>query len=84
MGNFTEEAILDVRQTWYAMCSETDYMLGEVMDVARRTGHQNNTVIIFTSGAVPLCAAPAPFAWRTDARCSFPPPLLLSVKITAR
>jgi arylsulfatase A-like enzyme len=57
MGSFTDQAVLDIRQTWYAMCSETDFMLGEVINVARETGHLNNTVIIFTSDHVSLPAS---------------------------
>ena len=31
------------------MCAETDWMLGRVMDAANRTGHLDNTYIVFVS-----------------------------------
>ena len=47
-GNNNSDAdILKVRKTYYAMCSETDWMLGTVMDTANKTGHLKNTFIIF-------------------------------------
>jgi len=47
--NFSDAEILEVRKTYYAMCAETDYLLGRVMDAARRTGHLENTYIVFLS-----------------------------------
>ena len=47
---FTDEEILKVRRTYYAMCAETDYLLGRVLDAAERTGHTlENTYIVFVS-----------------------------------
>ncbi|XP_062874377.1 arylsulfatase K [Trichomycterus rosablanca] len=48
-GNFSEEEIRDIRASYFAMCAETDSMLGEVIGALRDTGLLNNTVLIFTS-----------------------------------
>ena len=47
--DFTEEEILTVRKTYYAMCAETDYLLGQVYSLAEATGHLENTYTIFVS-----------------------------------
>ena len=47
--NFTEAEILMVRKTYYAMCAETDYLLGQVYNLAQATGHLKNTYTIFVS-----------------------------------
>ena len=36
--NFTEDEIVQVRRTYYAMCAETDYLLGRVLDALKATG----------------------------------------------
>lgn len=38
--NFTDQEILKVRKTYYAMCAETDYMLGRVLDALDATGQR--------------------------------------------
>uniref|UniRef100_UPI00398E70A4 arylsulfatase K isoform X1 n=1 Tax=Pristiophorus japonicus TaxID=55135 RepID=UPI00398E70A4 len=48
-GNFTNREIQNIRAFYYAMCAETDLMLGEILTALRDTGLQNNTYIIFTS-----------------------------------
>ncbi|XP_063050460.1 arylsulfatase K [Engraulis encrasicolus] len=48
-SNFTVEEIRDIRAYYYAMCAETDSMLGEVISALRDTGLLNNTVLLFTS-----------------------------------
>uniref|UniRef100_A0A8C1HF28 Arylsulfatase K n=1 Tax=Cyprinus carpio carpio TaxID=630221 RepID=A0A8C1HF28_CYPCA len=48
-GHFTEEEIRNIRAFYYAMCAETDSMLGEVIDSLRDTGLLNRTVVLFTS-----------------------------------
>ncbi|NP_001070625.1 arylsulfatase K isoform X1 [Danio rerio] len=48
-GHFTEEEIRNIRAFYYAMCAETDGMLGEVMAALRDTGSLNKTVVLFTS-----------------------------------
>ncbi|XP_055489293.1 arylsulfatase K [Leucoraja erinacea] len=48
-GNFTYRNIKDIRGFYYAMCAETDLMLGKILKVLRDTGIQNNTYLIFTS-----------------------------------
>eukprot|EP01063_Lacrimia_lanifica_P011129 TRINITY_DN1790_c1_g4_i1.p1 TRINITY_DN1790_c1_g4~~TRINITY_DN1790_c1_g4_i1.p1 ORF type:complete len:571 (+),score=183.33 TRINITY_DN1790_c1_g4_i1:52-1764(+) len=46
---YSEEQILKVRKTYYAMCSETDYMLGEVIDAMHTYGFADNTWVVFVS-----------------------------------
>ncbi|GCB65645.1 hypothetical protein scyTo_0007762 [Scyliorhinus torazame] len=48
-GNFTNQEILDIRAFYYAMCAETDLMLGEILTALNDTGFQKNTYVIFTS-----------------------------------
>ncbi|XP_043920066.1 arylsulfatase K [Protopterus annectens] len=48
-SNFTEQEIRDIRAHYYAMCAETDAMLGEILSTLAETGLLQNTVIIFTS-----------------------------------
>ncbi|KAG9261875.1 arylsulfatase K isoform X1 [Astyanax mexicanus] len=48
-GIFSEQEIKDIRAFYYAMCAETDGMLGEVISTLRDTGLLNNTVLLFTS-----------------------------------
>ncbi|XP_026862047.2 arylsulfatase K isoform X1 [Electrophorus electricus] len=48
-GNFTEQEIRHIRAFYYAMCAETDAMLGEVIGTLRETGLLNSTVVVFTS-----------------------------------
>ncbi|XP_048384347.2 arylsulfatase K [Stegostoma tigrinum] len=48
-GNFTNQEILDIRSFYYAMCAETDLMLGEILTALHDTGLEKNTYVIFTS-----------------------------------
>ncbi|KAM6965170.1 arylsulfatase K [Aplochiton taeniatus] len=48
-GNFTEEEIRNIRAYYYAMCAETDAMLGQVISTLRDSGLLNNTIVIFTA-----------------------------------
>ena len=48
-GNFSADEILRVRKTYYAMVSETDYMLGLVIKACKNAGLYDNTVVIFLS-----------------------------------
>ncbi|XP_072289736.1 arylsulfatase K isoform X2 [Eucyclogobius newberryi] len=48
-GVFTKEEIISIRAFYYAMCAETDDMLGEIIASLRETGVLNNTVLIFTA-----------------------------------
>lgn len=48
-GNFTEEDVKSIRAFYYAMCAETDAMLGQVISALRETGLLNNTIVIFTA-----------------------------------
>ena len=47
--NYTDQEILKVRKTYYAMCYETDYMLGRVIQALKQYGHYDNTFIVFVS-----------------------------------
>jgi arylsulfatase K len=47
--NFTDEEILRVRKTYYAMCAETDLMLGTVIDTLKATAQYERSFIIFLS-----------------------------------
>jgi len=47
--NFSRDQIVQVRRTYYAMCAETDYLLGRVLDALKATGQYANTYIIFLS-----------------------------------
>ncbi|KAL2091866.1 hypothetical protein ACEWY4_011664 [Coilia grayii] len=48
-SSFSLEEIRNIRAYYYAMCAETDSMLGEVISALRDTGLLNNTVLLFTS-----------------------------------
>lgn len=48
-GVFTEEEVKNIRVFYYAMCAETDAMLGQVISALRETGLLNNTVVIFVA-----------------------------------
>jgi arylsulfatase A-like enzyme len=41
--------ILAVRRSYWAAAAEADALLGAVLDVANRTGHLDNTLVIFTA-----------------------------------
>lgn len=47
--DFTDKEILTVRKTYYAMCAETDFLMGRVLDAANRTGNLDDTYVIFLS-----------------------------------
>ena len=46
---FTDEKVLKTRAIYYAMCAETDAMVGTVMDEMDRLGLADNTYFIFSS-----------------------------------
>ncbi|XP_062310143.1 arylsulfatase K isoform X1 [Osmerus eperlanus] len=48
-GNFTTEEVRSIRAFYYAMCAETDAMLGQVMSALRDSGLQESTVLMFTA-----------------------------------
>ncbi|XP_048359586.1 arylsulfatase K isoform X2 [Sphaerodactylus townsendi] len=48
-GKFTQKEIRDIRAHYYAMCAETDAMLGEIISALNETGLLKNTLIIFTA-----------------------------------
>jgi len=47
--DYTEEEIRKVRKTYYAMCAETDFLMGRVLDALRATGQYEDTYIIYLS-----------------------------------
>ncbi|XP_069081729.1 arylsulfatase K isoform X2 [Pleurodeles waltl] len=48
-GDFTKKEILDIRACYYAMCAETDAMLGEVISALSDAHLLEDTVVIFSS-----------------------------------
>ncbi|XP_076126647.1 arylsulfatase K [Alosa pseudoharengus] len=48
-SSFSQEEIRNIRAHYYAMCAETDSMLGEVITALRDKGLLNNTVLLYTS-----------------------------------
>ena len=48
-GAFTQAQIRLVRSTYYAMCVQTDYMLGRVLAAAKAHPEYHNTFVIFLS-----------------------------------
>jgi len=48
-GNFTRALLESNMRCWYAMCWQTDLMLGQVWAKAAETGNLDNTIVIFTS-----------------------------------
>uniref|UniRef100_A0A8C5U8I1 Arylsulfatase K n=1 Tax=Malurus cyaneus samueli TaxID=2593467 RepID=A0A8C5U8I1_9PASS len=48
-GEFTKEEVRNIRAFYYAMCAETDAMLGEIISALRGTGLLGKTIIIFTA-----------------------------------
>eukprot|EP01063_Lacrimia_lanifica_P011126 TRINITY_DN1790_c1_g1_i1.p1 TRINITY_DN1790_c1_g1~~TRINITY_DN1790_c1_g1_i1.p1 ORF type:complete len:577 (+),score=200.35 TRINITY_DN1790_c1_g1_i1:77-1807(+) len=47
--NYTEAEILKVRKTYYAMCAETDYLLGKVLTALDVHGFARDTWVVFLS-----------------------------------
>uniref|UniRef100_A0A8D0GC67 Arylsulfatase K n=1 Tax=Sphenodon punctatus TaxID=8508 RepID=A0A8D0GC67_SPHPU len=48
-GKFTKKEIRDIRAYYYAMCAETDAMLGEIISALSDTGLLKRTIVIFTA-----------------------------------
>ncbi|CAL9708368.1 unnamed protein product [Knipowitschia caucasica] len=48
-SNFTKKEIRSIRAFYYAMCAETDAMLGEIIASLKEMGVLNNTIVIFTA-----------------------------------
>ncbi|GAB1298392.1 Arylsulfatase K [Apodemus speciosus] len=48
-GKFTENEIKNIRAFYYAMCAETDAMLGEIILTLRKIGLLQKTIVIYTS-----------------------------------
>ncbi|XP_035876450.1 arylsulfatase K isoform X2 [Phyllostomus discolor] len=48
-GKFTETEIKNIRAFYYAMCAETDAMLGEIILALHQLGLLEKTIVIYTS-----------------------------------
>ncbi|XP_018416032.1 PREDICTED: arylsulfatase K isoform X3 [Nanorana parkeri] len=48
-GHFTDQEIINIRAHYYAMCAETDAIMGEMMSALSDTGLLNTTYVLFTS-----------------------------------
>ncbi|KAM9329827.1 arylsulfatase K [Gastrophryne carolinensis] len=48
-GHFTDQEILDIRAYYYAMCAETDAILGEIISALNESGLLNTTYVFYTS-----------------------------------
>ncbi|XP_072778114.1 arylsulfatase K isoform X4 [Taeniopygia guttata] len=48
-GEFTMEEVRNIRAFYYAMCAETDAMLGEIISALQNTGLLGKTIVIFTA-----------------------------------
>ncbi|XP_068278862.1 arylsulfatase K isoform X3 [Nyctibius grandis] len=48
-GEFTKQEVRNIRAFYYAMCAETDAMLGEIISALRDTGLLKTTIVIFTA-----------------------------------
>lgn len=48
-GNFSKDVLVRNMRCWYAMCNQTDQMLGSVWTKAGETGNLRNTIVIFMS-----------------------------------
>ena len=46
---FDDDFVRTVRAIYYAMCAETDAMLGTVLEALERTGKMENTYVVFAS-----------------------------------
>ncbi|NWU94035.1 ARSK Arylsulfatase, partial [Upupa epops] len=48
-GEFTKQEVINIRAFYYAMCAETDAMLGEIISTLGDTRLLEKTIIIFTA-----------------------------------
>ncbi|NXH22217.1 ARSK Arylsulfatase, partial [Bucco capensis] len=48
-GDFTQQEVRNIRAFYYAMCAETDAMLGEIISALRGAGLLKKTIVIFTA-----------------------------------
>ena len=46
---YTDADVLKVRKTYYAMCVETDFLMGRVLQALKATGQYDETYIVFLS-----------------------------------
>lgn len=48
-GYFTDQEIINIRAHYYAMCAETDAIMGEIISALSDTGLLNTTYVLYTS-----------------------------------
>ncbi|NXY86514.1 ARSK Arylsulfatase, partial [Alcedo cyanopectus] len=48
-GEFTNQEVRNIRAFYYAMCAETDAMLGEIISALRDAGLLKTTIVVFTA-----------------------------------
>ena len=48
-GSFSDDDIYKTRMTYYAMCAETDYLMGQVVAAAKASGMYDDTLVVFVS-----------------------------------
>lgn len=48
-GDYTPEQVHKVRKTYYAMCAETDFLMGRVLQALKASGQYDDTYIMFLS-----------------------------------
>ncbi|XP_048187257.1 arylsulfatase K isoform X1 [Perognathus longimembris pacificus] len=48
-GHFTDKEIKNIRAYYYAMCAETDAMLGEIVVTLRHLDLLQNTIVVYTA-----------------------------------
>ena len=48
-ADYSAQDILRVRRTYYAMCAETDFLLGRVLKAAESSGHLKHSYVVFVS-----------------------------------
>lgn len=46
---YSDEQIKSIRRSYWAAYAQADSMFGTVLEAARRTGHLDNTIVVFTS-----------------------------------
>lgn len=46
---FSDEQLRDAKHGYYAMITEVDDYVGKIMDTLKSTGHDENTIVVFTS-----------------------------------
>nr|XP_039273121.1 arylsulfatase K-like [Styela clava] len=48
-SQFSQQELIDIKSYFYAMCAETDAMVGEIFDAINKYGFTESTYVVFTS-----------------------------------